>query len=76
MASLEGARVCIRSRVGRLSDDPDTVVVLCDNVKGLGVALDPSHYLQAKPKPKNYDKLMPYTYHTYLRDSTKDEIQV
>src|SRR5262245_42063931 len=45
IAATDGIRVGIKSQVGRLSQDPDTVVVLCDNVKGLGLTLDPSHYI-------------------------------
>lgn len=41
IATHEGVRVSIKSQVGRLSEDPDTVVVLCDNCKGLGLTLDP-----------------------------------
>jgi len=76
LAEVEGMRVAIKSQIGRLSEDPDTVVVLCDNVKGLGVTLDPSHYLCHPHGPKNYDRLLKYTYHVHLRDSTKSKLQV
>jgi len=76
LAEVEGMRVAIKSQIGRLSEDPDTVVVLCDNVKGLGVTLDPSHYLCHPYGPKNYDRLLKYTYHVHLRDSTKTKLQV
>lgn len=76
IATMESARVSIRSQIGRLSEDPDTVVVLCDNVKGLGVSLDPSHYLCGPHASRGYDKLIKYTYNVYLRDSTPDQLQV
>jgi sugar phosphate isomerase/epimerase len=76
LAEAEGVRVAIRSQLGRLSEDPDTVVVLCDNVKGLGVTLDPSHYVCNPKGSKNYDRLMKYTFHVHLRDTTKTELQV
>lgn len=76
LAETEGVRVAIRSQLGRLSEDPDTVVVLCDNVKGLGVTLDPSHYICNPNGSKNYDRLMKYTFHVHLRDTTKTELQV
>jgi sugar phosphate isomerase/epimerase len=75
-AELEGVRVGIRSQIGRLSEDPDTVIVLCDNVKGLGLTLDPSHYLCGPHSGKSIDKLMKYVYHVHLRDSQKDALQV
>lgn len=76
LAEADGVRVAIKSQIGRLSEDPDTVVVLCDNVEGLGVTLDPSHYLCNPLGPKNCDRLLKYTYHVHLRDSTKTKLQV
>ena len=76
LASLEGARVAVRTEIGCLSEDPDTLIVLCDNVKGLGVTLDPSHFVMGPHRNKGYDKLLKYVYHVHLRDTSKDEIQV
>ncbi len=77
IAGLEGVRVGIRSQVGRLSEDPDTVTVLCNNVDGLGLTLDPSHYIcRPEGKPVKYEKLIKYVYHVHLRDSRKDQLQV
>jgi len=76
IATLDSARVSIRSQVGRLSQDPDTVVVLCDNVKGLGVTLDPSHYVCGPHAGRSYDQLMKYVYHVHLRDTTRENLQV
>ena len=76
MAESEGVRVGIKSQVGRLSEDPDTVAVLCDNVKGLGLTLDPSHYICGPHAGRSIDKLMKYVYHVQLRDTKKDELQV
>lgn len=77
IATLEGALVSIKTEVGRLSQDPDTVVVLCDNVKGLGVTLDPSHFIFGGPHAgRGYDQLMKYVYHVQLRDTRKDALQV
>jgi sugar phosphate isomerase/epimerase len=76
IAARDGVRVSIKSQVGRLSEDPDTVAVLCDNVDGLGLTLDPSHYVCGPHRNKNTDKLFKYVYHTHLRDTTKDKMQV
>ncbi len=76
IAELHGVRVGMRTRTGHLSDDPDTVSVICGHVKGLGLALDPSHYLYGKQNPPNYDHLLMYVQNVYLRDSTPDEVQV
>ena len=76
LAEGEGVRVAMKSQIGRLSEDPDTVKVLCDNVKGLGLTLDPSHYHCGPHSHKNIDKIMPYVFHVHLRDSKKDQLQV
>jgi sugar phosphate isomerase/epimerase len=76
IAESAGVRVAMKSQIGRLSEDPDTVKVLCDNVKGLGLTLDPSHYLCGSHSHKNLDKIMPYVFHTHLRDSKKGKLQV
>lgn len=76
VAQLEGVRVGIKSQIGRLSEDPDTVVVLCDNVKGLGLTLDPSHYICGPHSGKSIEKLMKYVFHVHLRDTKKGQLQV
>ena len=76
IAEGEGVRVGMKSQIGRLSEDPDTVKVLCDNVRGLGLTLDPSHYYCGPHRNKNTEKIMPYVFHVHLRDSKKDQLQV
>lgn len=76
IAKFEGVRLGLKTQVGRLSEDPNTVVVLCDNVDGLGVTLDPSHYICNPHGPRNYNQLMRYTYHVHLRDTTRTKLQV
>ncbi|GIW93434.1 MAG: hypothetical protein KatS3mg110_1475 [Pirellulaceae bacterium] len=76
IAQLHGARISLKSQIGTLSEDPDTVVVLCNNVDGLGVTLDPSHYLCGPHGMRNMNKLYKFVYHVHLRDSTKDKLQV
>lgn len=76
IAALEGVLVSIRTQIGCMSQDPDTVVVLCRNVKGLGVTLDPSHYICGPHGGRSFEQVMPYVYHTLLRDSSKDQLQV
>jgi len=76
IATLHGVRVGLKSQIGRLSEDPDTVTVLCDNVKGLGLTVDPSAYIFGPCQGRNTDKLMKYVYHTQLRDTNKKAFQV
>jgi sugar phosphate isomerase/epimerase len=76
IASLEGVRVALLTETGRMTQDPDTAVVLCDTVKGLGLCLDPSHYVCGPHQNGSYDNVMSYVYHVRLRDTTKDQLEV
>lgn len=76
IASLESAVVGVKTQIGRMTQDPDTAVVLCDNVKGLRLTLDPSHYVTGPHQGGSIDKVMKYVQHVHLRDSTKDKLQV
>lgn len=76
IAKLDGARVSIRTQAGRLSEDPDTLTVLCDNVDGLGVTLDPSYFIYKVDRPRSYEKILKYVHHVLLRDTKEDQFQV
>lgn len=76
IADVHGVRVAMRTEVGRLSADVDTVSVICGHVKGVGLALDPSHYHFGNAESPNYEKLLPYVHNVYLRDSTPEQLQV
>lgn len=76
LATLQGVRVGLKSQLGRLSQDPDTVTVLCDNVKGLGLTLDPSAYIAGPYQGRSIEKLIKYVYHVQLRDTSKKAFQV
>ncbi len=76
IASLEGAVVGLKTQTGRMTQDPDTAVVLCDNVKGLRLTLDPSHYVTGPHQGGSIEKVMRYVQHVHLRDSTKQKLHV
>jgi sugar phosphate isomerase/epimerase len=76
IAETQGVRVGMRSQHGCLSEDPDTVSVICDHVKGLALTFDPSQYVYRHNQPRDTEKLMKYVHQVYLRDSTKDKLQV
>ena len=76
LATVEGVLVSMRTQTGRMSQDPDTIKVMCDNVKGLGVTLDPSTFIYKPFSKKGYEMLLPYVYHTELRDTSEKEFQV
>ena len=76
IAALEGCLVALRTQIGCMTEDPDTAVVLCNNVKGLGLALDPSHYITGPRQGRDFSKVIPYVFHVHLRDSTKSQMHV
>ena len=76
IASLAGVRVGMLTEGGRMTQDPATAVVLCDSVKGLGLTLDPSHYICGPHHGDNYDQVFSHVYHVRLRDTSKDQLQV
>ena len=76
IAQTQGVRVGMLSTTGHVSEDPDTVGVICDHVNSLSLSLDPSHYVYKRDNPPDIEKLYKYVHHVYLRDSTKDKIQV
>jgi len=76
ISSVEGVRVGLLAETGRMSQDPDTAVVLCDSVKGLGITLDPSHFIYGPHAGKPFEQVMDYVYHVRLRDTSTEQLQV
>jgi sugar phosphate isomerase/epimerase len=76
IATLDGVLVGLKTEVGRMTQDPNTAAVLCDQVKGLGLTLDPSHYVFGPFAGVDYDHLMKYVCHVQLRDTSKTQLQV
>ncbi len=76
IASQDGIRVSIKTKIGHLTEDPDTAVELCEAAHGIGLTLDPSYYLCGPHRGGLYDQVYPHVYHVHLRDTTPDQIQV
>jgi sugar phosphate isomerase/epimerase len=76
IAAEDGVVVGLLTETGRISQDPDTAVVLCQQVKGLGLTLDPSHFIHGPHKGGNYNNVFKHTVNVHLRDTTKDKFQV
>lgn len=76
IATLEGVVVGLKTQAGRMTQDPTTAMVLCDNVKGLAITLDPSHYVYTPLANTDYDCLLKYVCHLQLRDTSKQKLQV
>ncbi|MGE3807087.1 MAG: sugar phosphate isomerase/epimerase family protein [Gemmataceae bacterium] len=69
LVQKEGVVLTVETRVGTLTENPDTAVELCERVPGLGLTLDPSHYIAGPNAGKNYDQVFPFVYHVHLRDT-------
>jgi sugar phosphate isomerase/epimerase len=69
LADAEGVLVTAATLTGTLTEDPDTAVALCQRVPGLGLTLDPSHYIAGPHQARNYDQVFPFVRHVHLRDT-------
>lgn len=78
IATSEGVILTVETHSGTLTADPAGALELCRRVPGLGVTLDPSHYLTGPHGEQNYDALFPFVRHVRLRDTGKkpDQFQV
>ena len=76
IASGLGAVVGVITAAGRMTQDAETTASLCRNVPGLGVTLDPSHFICGHKKPASWESILKYVCHVHLRDSKADAFQV
>jgi sugar phosphate isomerase/epimerase len=75
-AVSNGVLVGLLTESGCLTETPSTVGSICKSVKGLGVTLDPSHYIFNHTKPVDYDMILDQVCHVRLRDTTPTQFQV
>jgi sugar phosphate isomerase/epimerase len=78
LAEADGVQLTLATCIGTLTECPDTAVLLCEQVPGLGLTLDPSHYLAGPHQGKNFDHVYPFVRHVRLRDTgkTAEQFQV
>jgi sugar phosphate isomerase/epimerase len=78
ITAAEGLVLTVATRIGTLTENPDTAVELCERVPGLGLTLDPSHYLCGPHQGRSFDHVYPYVRHVHLRDTGRspDQFQV
>jgi sugar phosphate isomerase/epimerase len=69
VADKEGVLLTVATLTGTITEDPDQAVALCKAAPGLGLTLDPSHYLTGPHSGKGYDQVFPFVRHVHLRDS-------
>ncbi len=67
IASEKDIKLSVETHVGQVTEDPNKAIRLCEEVKGLGLTLDPSHLYAGPNQGKDFDYLYPYAYGTGLR---------
>jgi sugar phosphate isomerase/epimerase len=76
IAQSEGVILTVETHSSTLTADPAGAAELCRHVPGLGLTLDPSHYLIGTQSMQEFDDLFPFVRHVRLRDTTPDRLQV
>lgn len=78
LASRQGLVLSLETHESTLTSDPKTAVALCKAVPGLGLTLDPSHYVHGPHQGALYDEVFPYVQNVHFRDTGRkpDEFQV
>lgn len=78
LTDAEGLVLTVETRIGTLTETPDAAVELCERVPGLGLTLDPSHYIAGPHQGKPFDEVYPFVRHVHLRDTGRspEEFQV
>jgi sugar phosphate isomerase/epimerase len=69
IADGEGILVGAATLIGTHTQTPELAVSLCEQVPGLGLTLDPSHYTAGPHQGKNYDSVFAHVRHVHLRDT-------
>lgn len=71
VAQKEGLVLTLETHSDTLTADPAQAVALCKAVKGLGLTLDPSHYIAGPHNNKSFDEVYPFVQNVHLRDTGK-----
>ena len=76
IAAEESVLVGLLTETDRMTQDPDTAIVLANSVKGLAITLDPSHFIYGPHQGASFEKILAHVCHVRLRDTSKEEFQV
>lgn len=71
IAQREGLVLTLETHSDTLTNDPAVAVALCERINGLGLTLDPSHYINGPHQNKSFDEVYPYVQNVHLRDTGK-----
>lgn len=68
-ASRQGLVLTLHTHSETLTADPAVAVALCKAVSGLGLTLDPSHYIAGPLQGGSFDEVYPYVQNVHFRDT-------
>lgn len=71
LVTTEGLTLTVATKTGTLTETPAAAVELCERVPGLGLTLDPSHYINGPHQGGSIDEVIPFVKHVHLRDTSR-----
>lgn len=72
LVEKEGLVLTVATRIGTLTELPSGCLELCQRVPGLGLTLDPSHFINGPHQGGPFDELYPFVRHVHLRDTGRE----
>jgi sugar phosphate isomerase/epimerase len=69
LAAAEGIILTVTTTMGTVTEEARAAVELCQRVPGLGLTLDPSHFVAGPQQGQNWEGVYPYVRHVRLRDT-------
>jgi sugar phosphate isomerase/epimerase len=69
LADAEGILLSVTTQLGTHTETPESAIDLCQRVPGLGLTLDPSHYIATPHDIECFDAVYPLVRHVHLRDT-------
>jgi sugar phosphate isomerase/epimerase len=76
LAEAEGVILTVETHREQVTADPKGAAELCRRVPGLGLTLDPSHYIAGPHPTEDFGDLYPHVRHVRLRDTSGEKLQV
>jgi sugar phosphate isomerase/epimerase len=67
VAARAGVILTLETHVGQITERPADALWLCQQVPGLGLTLDPSHYFAGPNQGASFDELLPFVQGTGFR---------
>jgi sugar phosphate isomerase/epimerase len=75
LCESQGVAMTVETRMGTLTELPEVAAELCERVPGLGLTLDPSHFIAGPNQGKSFDCVYPFVRHVHLRDTGRSPEQ-